>query len=351
MQSHNLNLLIVSNMGPKPSSPFQGKFVHNQVWALAALNPAYHYMRWHSDSRLNKVLKYPVFLLDFIWRFILSRRRFDIIHVHFFYPTIYLALLYKWLRNSQVKIVVTCHGSDIYKYQPPGKLYRWCAAKVDQWIFASKALAQHFSLPVAKKQVLPAGISELFRQTDRLSYQEKSIDLLYVGSLDQNKGMDRLLALLPVLHDKKVVVAGSGPWLARLQHAAQQFPNVLVVGPKDTAALKQLYCQARGLISLSRHEAFGLVMAEAMACYTPVIATETDGAREQVQHGINGLLVSQQGEETEVIARLSSALQQFFSLSEQQYQLLQQQGRASAEQYLLGQVVTELQQVYQRVML
>ncbi|MEW5681906.1 MAG: glycosyltransferase family 4 protein [Pseudomonadota bacterium] len=351
MQSHNLNLLIVSNMGPKPSSPFQGKFVHNQVWALAALNPAYHYMRWHSDSRLNKVLKYPVFLLDFIWRFVLSRRRFDIIHVHFFYPTIYLALLYKGVRNRQVKIVVTCHGSDIYKYQPPGKLYRWCAAKVDQWIFASKALAQHFSLPVANKQVLPAGISELFRQADRLSYQDKSIDLLYVGSLDQNKGMDRLLALLPSLHDKKVVVAGSGPWLTRLQHAAQQFPNVLVVGPKDTAALKQLYCQARCFISLSRHEAFGLVMAEAMACYTPVIATDTDGAREQVQHGINGLLVSQHGEETEVIARLSSALQQFFSLSEQQYQLLQQQGRSSAEQYLLGQVVTELQHVYQRVML
>ncbi|MFT7194900.1 MAG: hypothetical protein ACI8U1_002546, partial [Rheinheimera aquimaris] len=55
-------------MGPKPSSPFQGKFVHNQVWALAALHPAYHYMRWHSDSLLNKILKYPVFILDFIWR-------------------------------------------------------------------------------------------------------------------------------------------------------------------------------------------------------------------------------------------------------------------------------------------
>lgn len=351
MQSHNLNLLIVSNMGPKPSSPFQGKFVHNQVWALAALNPAYHYMRWHSDSRLNKVLKYPVFLLDFIWRFVISRRRFDIVHVHFFYPTIYLALLYKMLRNPKVKIVVTCHGSDIYKYQPPGKLYRWCAAKVDQWIFASNALAQHFSLPVAKKQVLPAGISEQFRQAEPLAYQDKTIDLLYVGSLDQNKGMDRLLALLPALHDKKVVVAGSGPWLTRLQHAAQQFPNVLVVGPKDTTALKQLYSQARCFISLSRHEAFGLVMAEAMACYTPVIATDTDGAREQVQHGINGLLVSQQGEETEVIARLTSALQQFFTLSAQQYQLLQQQGRSSAEQYLLGQVVTELQQIYQRVML
>ncbi len=336
-------------MGPKPSSPFQGKFVHNQVWALAALHPAYHYMRWHSDSLLNKILKYPVFILDFIWRYILSRRKFDIVHVHFFYPTIYLAILYKALRNRRVKIVVTCHGSDIYKYQPPGKLYRWCATKVDQWIFASKALARHFALPVQQAEVLPAGINELFRQAEPVSWQDKSIDVLYVGSLDQNKGMDRLLALLPVLKDKKVVIAGSGPWLQQLQHAAQQFPNVLVVGPKDSAALKQLYSQARCFISLSRHEAFGLVMAEAMACYTPVIATGTDGSAEQIIDGVNGLLVPQQSEEAEVIRQYQQALTTFFTQPAEQYQQMQLNSRHSAEQYLLGQVVNRLQDIYQRV--
>ncbi len=351
VQAVTSNILILSNMGPKPSAPFQGKFVHNQVWALAALHPAYHYMRWHSDSLLNKLLKYPVFTLDFIWRYILSRRRFDIVHVHFFYPTIWLALLYKALRNPKLKIVVTCHGSDIYKYQPPGKLYRWCAGKVDQWIFASKALATHFSLPATPAQVLPAGISELFCQAEPLSWQDKSIDVLYVGSLDQNKGMDRLLALLPVLKDKKVVIAGAGPWLDRLHTAARQFPNVLVVGPKDSAALKALYSQARCFISLSRHEAFGLVMAEAMACYTPVIATHTDGAAEQIVDGVNGILVSQQGDEAQLQNRFAHALERFFSQSETQYQQLQYQSRTRAEQYLLGQVVNELQQVYQRVML
>ena len=342
-------LLILTNMGPQPAAPFQGVFVRNQVEALAALNPAYFQMEWQCERMPWRLLRYPIFWLQFVWRYVLSRQRFDVLHVHFFYPTIYLALLYKVLRNRRVKIVVTCHGSDIYKYQPPGRLYRWCASKVDQWIFASKALAQHFSLPAPKARVLPAGINELFRQAEPLSWQQKSIDVLYVGSLDQNKGMDRLLALLPVLRDKKVVLAGAGPWLEKLQRCAQQFPNVLVVGPKDSAALKQLYQQSRCLISLSRHEAFGLVMAEAMACYTPVIATDTDGAKEQLTHGVNGLLVSQQGDETEVIARLTGALQQFFALSEQQYQLLQQQGRAGAEQYLLAAVVTELQHLYQSV--
>ncbi len=348
MQAKKPNILIISNMGAKPSSPFQGRFVHNQVWALAALNPAYHYMRWHSDSLLNKFLKYPVFLLDFIWRFILSRRRFDIVHVHFFYPTIWLALLYKAVRNRRAKIVVTCHGSDIYKYQPPGKVYRWCATKVEQWIFASKALAQHFTLPAKRAVVLPAGIAELYRQAGQLDWQQKTIDVLYVGSLDLNKGMDRLLALLPALGDKKVVIAGSGPMQRQLQDAARQFPNVLVVGPKDSGALKQLYCQARCFISLSRHEAFGLVMAEAMACYTPVIATATDGAAEQVQDGINGYVVSRQDTELQTVAALQQAIDKLYTRPER-YQNMQLAARRCAEQYLLGRVALQLQQLYEEL--
>lgn len=348
MQTNKPNILIISNMGAKPSAPFQGKFVHNQVWALAHLNPAYHYMRWHSDSLLNKLLKYPVFLLDFIWRFVLSRRRFDIVHVHYFYPTIYLALLYRGLRNRKVKIVVTCHGSDIYLYQPPSKLYRWCAAKVDQWIFASKALKKQFGLGQKRALVLSAGIAELYGQAEQLSWQQKSIDLLYVGSLDINKGMDRLLAMLPALADKKVVIAGSGPMLTQLQHAARQFPNVLVVGPKDSNALKQLYSQARCFISLSRHEAFGLVMAEAMACYTPVIATATDGAAEQLLHGVNGYIVKQHDNEQQTQASLLQAIDDLYQ-AVPQYPAMQLAARQSAGQYLLSHVARQLQQLYQEL--
>lgn len=349
MQANKPDILIISNMGPKRSAPFQGKFVHNQVWALAALHPGYHYMRWHSDSLLNKLLKYPVFLLDFIWRFILSRRRFDIVHVHFFYPTIYLALLYRFFRNRRVKIIVTCHGSDIYKYTPPGKLYRWCADKVDQWIFASKALATQFYQTEPRARILPAGIAELFSQAEALPRQDKSIDVLYVGSLDNNKGMDRLLKLLPLLAGKKVVIAGSGPMLEQLQQAARQFPDVLVVGPKDSQALKKLYSQAKCFISLSRHEAFGLVMAEAMACYTPVIATDTDGAREQIHHAENGFVLTQHENEAQIVHEFAKAIHYVLSLPDSVYQAMQHAAREQASQYLLGRIAEQLQQLYQEL--
>jgi glycosyltransferase involved in cell wall biosynthesis len=41
----------------------------------------------------------------------------------------------------------------------------------------------------------------------------------------------------------------------------------------------------------SRYEGFGNVLIEAMACGAPVVATDTDGARDIVQRGENGLLV------------------------------------------------------------
>lgn len=352
--SSESNVLIITNMGPKPSAPFQGQFVCQQVEALAALKPGYHFMRWHTDSTLNRLLKYPVFFLDFIWRYLFSRQKFAIVHVHFFYPTIWLALLYRALRNPAVKIVVTCHGSDIYKYQPPGFWYRWCASKVQHWVFTSHALQARFSLPCQHSTVLSAGIADRYASLPLLDMAAKPIDLLYVGSLDHNKGIDRLIALLPALTSKQVVIAGAGPMQARLAKAAAPYPNVQLVGPQTASELASLYQQARCFISLSRYESFGLVMAEAMACYTPVVATHTDGAAAQLRNAENGYLVAQNSTETplneqKLITELLATLQKLWQLPPARYQQMQQAARAWAEQCLVSDVARRLTRLYQEM--
>lgn len=345
------NILIVTNMGPKPAAPFQGQFVKAQYDELAAADAkvAYHYMRWHSDSSLNKAFKYPIFLLDFIWRYLLSTKRYDIIHVHFFYPTIWLALLYRLLRYRRVKIVVTCHGNDVYHYHPPSRLYRFCTKRVDSWIFASKALQQQF-FAATKHSILPAGINRRYAQASQHSLADKSIDILYIGSLDRNKGMDRLLHLLPLLPQHQFVVAGAGPMQAELEAASLQYKNLSLLGPQTPEQLMQLYQQARCFISLSRNESFGLVMAEAMACYTPVIATETDGALAQVTSGVTGFRISQQQTEQQLITAILATVQQLFSMLPEQYARMQQACRQQAEPVLLPVIIAEIQQVYQDVL-
>jgi glycosyltransferase involved in cell wall biosynthesis len=339
------NLLILTNMGPKASAPFQGQFVRNQVDALAALEPDYFFMRWHNDSALNRRLKYPVLWLQFIWQWIFSFKTLDIIHVHYFYPTIWLALTYRWLRNPRVKIVVTCHGSDIYLYKPESALYKFAAAKVDHFIFTSAELRQKFFRHDISAEVLPAGIHPTFGNTKQLQRANKDIDVLFVGTLDFNKGLDRLLALLPQLPSLQIAVVGAGPYRVQLEQAAQQYSNLQLLSPQSPEQLKAQFERSKCFLSLSRNESFGLVMTEAMACYTPVIATDTDGSRAQVRHGQNGYCVSQQ-DESEILAQLVGAIQRLLSLPAAEYQQLQQQAFADSRQYLVSTVAQRLTALY-----
>ncbi len=341
-------LLILTNMGPKPAAPFQGVFVRNQVAALAALNPAYFQMEWQNDRMPWRLLRYPVFWGQFVWRFVFSRQKFDIIHVHFFYPTIWLALTYRWLRNPQVKIVVTCHGTDIYAYQPESRWYKAAAAQVDQWIFVSEQLRQRFFRQDLRSEVLPAGIHPVFGAVPALASTNKDIDVLYVGTLDLNKGMDRLIALLPALDGKRVVVIGHGPWHQQLQAAASQYPQLQLVAAKGAEQLKDYYQRSRVFVSLSRNESFGLVMTEAMACGTPVVATTTDGSAMQVRDGTNGYLVSADTEPA-LVRQLAEKIQLLLSLPAADYQQLQQSCQTSAEPYLLDKIADRLTAIYQRL--
>jgi glycosyltransferase involved in cell wall biosynthesis len=343
-------ILIVTNMGPKASAPFQGQFVKNQVDALAELHPRYFYMRWHNDSLLNRLLKYPVLWLQFFWQFVLSRQTIDLIHVHYYYPTIWLALTYRWLRNPKVKIVVTCHGSDIYLYQPESALYKFAATAVDYWIFTSAQLKARFFKQQVASVVLPAGIHPVFATTSLKSRSEKKYDLLYVGSLDHNKGMDRLLNLLPALFgatpELQIAVIGQGSYRAQLAEAALQFPGLKLFNPQGPAELQHFYQDSRCFLSLSRNESFGLVMTEAMACYTPVIATATDGSQAQIKHGVTGYILSQQ-DETELQRQLLNSIQLLLTMPAADYQQLQLAGRQNSEQYLVTQVAGQLQRLYQ----
>lgn len=83
-----MNVLVVSNMGSKPSNPSLGLFVDNQVAALRRIldNVCYFKMTYNGDGFTHKLLKYPVFFFKFFLTHILSKTKYDIIHIHYYYP-------------------------------------------------------------------------------------------------------------------------------------------------------------------------------------------------------------------------------------------------------------------------
>lgn len=85
-----------------------------------------------------------------------------------------------------------------------------------------------------------------------------------------------------------LVIAGQGPWLQRLRACSPA--DVRFTGWVDDVALRELYRSSHALICPSVED-FGIVMAEAHACGTPVIAPRAGGACDIVDDPATGLLL------------------------------------------------------------
>jgi glycosyltransferase involved in cell wall biosynthesis len=90
--------------------------------------------------------------------------------------------------------------------------------------------------------------------------------------------------------EERLAVVGRGLWIDRLRARAPA--NVHFYGWVDDVTLRELYRSSHALICPSVEE-FGIVMAEAQACGTPVIAPRAGGACEIVDDPRTGILLDQ----------------------------------------------------------
>ena len=113
---------------------------------------------------------------------------------------------------------------------------------------------------------------------------------LYVGRLVAYKRPELVVDAFRGL-DAELVVVGDGQLRSQLAAAAP--PNVTFAGAVDDAELRRLYREAVSLV-YPAEEDFGIVMAEAQACGTPVIGLRRGGAVDIVEDGVTGWLIDDQ---------------------------------------------------------
>ena len=111
-----------------------------------------------------------------------------------------------------------------------------------------------------------------------------------MGRLVSYKRVDLVVRAFEGLPHRLLVV-GEGHLAEGLKATAPS--NVRFLANVDDAALRDLYRSARALV-YPADEDFGIVMAEAQACGTPVVALAAGGALDIVRPGETGWLIEGQ---------------------------------------------------------
>jgi len=135
--------------------------------------------------------------------------------------------------------------------------------------------------------------------------------LLFVGRIEPLKGIDTLIEAVGILHKEGILdrhpfclaVIGGDTHSSREQmtaemerlHAMRDSLGILdlitFLGKRDQDTLPYYYSAAEVVVVPSHYESFGLVALEAMACGTPVVASETGGLAFLVRDGETGILL------------------------------------------------------------
>lgn len=244
-------------------------------------------------------------VLKAIRRIVGAGHRFDAIDAHYVYPDGVAAV---WLgRALNLPTVITARGTDVNlipRYAIPRRLIRQAIAGSAAMIAVSGAIKDallDLGAPADKVTVLRNGVdTTLFRPSDRERAREQlgltRPTLISVGLLIERKGHHRIVEAMCQLPGMDLLIVGEGPERASLTALIDRLglrAQVRLLDALPHAEMPSLYSAADALVLASSREGWPNVLLEAMACGTPVIASNIWGNPEVVHEPAAGVLMEE----------------------------------------------------------
>jgi glycosyltransferase involved in cell wall biosynthesis len=230
-------------------------------------------------------LPWHTMMLD---RVFAAAQRFDAIHFHVDF------LHFPMVRQCATPCVTTLHGRlDLPELEP---LYR----HFDEQPLVSISASQRSPVPFANWRAtvhhgLPEKLLPFTPHPGGDSY------FAFLGRISPEKRVDRAIEIavacgVPLRIAAKVDAVDRGYFESQIKPLLGH-PLVQFIGEIDEGQKGVFLGQARGLLfPIDWPEPFGMVMIEAFACGTPVIAYAGGSVNEVMEHGVTGYVVNDQAE-------------------------------------------------------
>jgi len=300
--------------------------------------------------------KFSIFLvLFFLVRLtiflIIHGHEFDVIHANWTLSSL-SAVISKPFHKRPV--VTTLHGSDIFSaskyniFKFPTKISLKGSNKI---ICVSTALQNEIlQMGIAKNiiSVIPNGIT-----TDYF-YVNSSIDrkkeILFVGSLTQNKGVRFLLESFSQIHKKypkfSLRIIGDGPeekFLKKISKKLGLEENVTIHKSIPHNEIGSVMRKSYMFVLPSFQEGFGVVLLEALASGLPCIAFASGGVKDVLGDG-RGILV-EPGNAKELTSAMEVLINDY-----DLYKALIEKGQTFSRQYSWDSIAKRVVSVYEKIL-
>lgn len=283
-----MNLLIVTNMYPNKTRPYNGIFVYEQVEAVR---------RWHPDVMVDvcfidgskgkmEYLKSILYINSKI-----NKGNYDLVHIHYGLSGLFMLLPLR----KKIKSVATFHGCDIQPQGDGGKLTRWIsrqvARKCDCCIVLNKEMRKVVDTCNKNNFIIPCSVDcETFIPANTRQ-KNKTPKIVFPSKRDYHvKNYPLFTDVLSILQNKYEIKCEE----IELKGFTRQ-------------QISDIFNEADLMLMTSRSEGSPQVVKEAMACNLPVVSTPV-GDVEELLEGVKDCYVSEKHDAEELASLVAKSL-------------------------------------------
>ena len=282
LRSNKWSVTFITNRYPKKLNK-KDKINSMEIYRFTFLHSPFNYLKsFRFDLVLAWIIYKPITCIKLILLF--SKIRPNIVHIHFLDNQVLESFILK--KIFDFKLVISFHGNDIEKLNSGSFisfrlfLIRKLLDQTELITGCSNYIIKKikYTFPEINLKKLTTLYNGVGKDFQNLLLETKKDDYFFTAARNvPAKGLDLLKTLSATFNQHSFKIAGEG------YKKVDNKSNILVLGSIESSEIIKNMMKCSVTIIPSRNEAFGVVVAEALCCGSPIVATNVGGIPEVME--------------------------------------------------------------------